>query len=67
MVAQQEVSVQTLAHHSGIWSLRLLNSITRAKAEETYLAHQFVYAKATDAVKARLKQKNEEQAHAIHR
>lgn len=58
VVAQQEVLVQALSQQQGMWMLRVFNAATRTKAEEFYLPHQFVYAKATDAVRGRLKQES---------
>jgi len=59
VIAQQEVSVQAISDRDGTWLVRVLDPITNTKREESYNAHQFLYTKATDAVKARLKQKHE--------
>ena len=55
VTAQQEVRVKTIAQpQQGTWSVELINPRTHMK--ESYQAHQFLYTKATDVVKARVRQ-----------
>ena len=59
---QQELRVKTITYkeEGDEWLVALIHPETRQRAEESYRRHQFLYVKATEDVKKRLK--NQEKA-----
>lgn len=54
VMADQEYRVQNVEQKDGEWLVSLVNPETRLKAEQFYNAHDYVYVKATSALKERL-------------
>lgn len=54
VVLQQDVEILHITHREDEWLMRVRNPETRERSEVSYHAHNFVYTKASEAVKTRL-------------